>query len=161
VGAGGQGALHVGDRGEQGEAERHRRRRVGGLGCRLRDHDGDRLAHVAHAIHRERRDRRRGERPAVAAGERGGGGDRAEAGRGQIAPGEHGEHPGPGEGGGGVHAADVRVGEGGAHEGGVGRPRPVQIVGEAPASGQERAILATPPAGGPEAQRVRGAAQVR
>jgi len=81
-----------------------------------------------------------------AAGERGHRRDGAEPSGLEIAPGEDGEHAGQGERGRDIHAADGRVGDRGAHEDGVGLAGQVHVVGEAAASGEERSILAAPPA---------------
>jgi len=119
VRAGSQRAVHVRGRGQRVEVDAHERGGVDGLGDRLGDDDGDRLAHVAHAVHRKGRNGGHREEPAAPSGEGGGGRDRAQSGRSRIAPGEDREHAGHGERPTRVHAADDAVGRGGAGERGV------------------------------------------
>ncbi len=164
-------ALHVRRRGQGVEIEDHRRGRIGGLGGRLGERDGHRLADVAHAVHRERGNGRGGQGLAAAAGEGGGGRDRAQPGRDEIAPGEDREHAGQGDGAARVHPADDAVGPRRAGERGVDLAGPIHVVGEAAAAGEERPVLAAPPADqipekprapvGAEAQRGLRSGQVR
>ncbi len=162
VRAGGQRAVHVGGGGQRVEVEGHEGGGIDGLGLGLGDHDGDGFAHVAHAVHRERGDRGDGQEPAAAAGEGGGGRDRAQPRRDRVAPGEDREHAGHGARPARVHGADEAVGRGGARERGVGLAGQVHVVGEAAAAGEEGAVLAAPPAGGgAEAQRGLGSGQFR
>ncbi len=162
VRAAGQRAVHVRGRGERVEIHAHRRGGVHGLRRRLGHHDGDRFAHVAHAVHRERRDGRDRQELAAAPGEGGGGRDRAQSRRDRVAPGEDREHAGHGERPARVHGADDPVRGGGAGERGVGLAGQVHVVGEAAAAGEERTVLAAPAAGGgAEAQRGPGTRQFR
>ena len=49
----GEGVAHRHHAGQGGVARLHQLRRVPGLACALRDHDGHRVSHVAHGIDRE------------------------------------------------------------------------------------------------------------
>ena len=117
----------------------HRLRRVGGLGGRLRDHEGEGIAHVTRAILGEAPMGGRPHGRAVGALALEGHLHRAEAV--EVGSREHGDHAGRSGGRRGVDGADARVGVGGPHDHHVRLAGQVDVVMKAAFTAEEADVL--------------------
>ena len=117
------------------------RGRVLGLGQRLRDDEGDRVADVAHAVRREAVVRRRPHGAAVGTLALERHPHRAEPVARDVGAREHGEDAGSARGGGGVEGADPRVGVHRPHDDGVRLAGKVDVVVETALAPQEPDVL--------------------
>ena len=139
-----QRGLGIRDRRERFTVDRDRLGRRPGLGGALRHHEGDRIAHHAHAPRREHRARHQGCSAAVGPLGRHHAGNRADPGVGQIGGGVDRQHPRHRRRSARVDRAQRGMGVGRAHHRAPGLARQREVVEVAPAPGEEALVLQPP-----------------
>ena len=142
--AGLERGLRIGHRRQRPVGDGDGLRRGAGFGGAFRHHEGDRVAHHAHAPGRKHRAGRQGGGAAVDPLERHHAGDPADPGRGQVGGGEDRAHPRHGRRSAGVDRADPGMGVGRPHHLAPGLARQRKVVEIAPAPGEEALVLRPP-----------------